>query len=568
MEKRWVFREIPNETSISRLIQQLNINKILATILAQRGVDTYDKAKSFFRPSLDELYDPFLMKDMDHAIERLNFAIRNQEKILIYGDYDVDGTTSVALVYGFLKKYYHDLDFYIPDRYQEGYGVSDKAIKWAAENNFKLIITLDCGIKASHQISNAKRQGIDFIVCDHHTPDEELPEAIAVLDPKRNDCPYPFKELAGCGVGFKLLQAYCLNNDIPLKPLFRNLDLVCISIASDIVPITGENRILAYYGLKVLNKNPRRGLKALMDLSGYNREINISGIVFGIAPRINAAGRIEHAKDSVKLLLASNEEEAGKLAQQLNLHNTKRKDFDMSITKEALEMIDKSETIKASNSTVLYKSDWHKGVIGIVASRCIEKYYRPTIILTKSGDKATGSARSVNGFDLYGAITKCNDLLDKFGGHKYAAGLTLPIENIDAFKSKFEEVVSSKITPGQLIPRINIDINIDFKDIGNKLYKIIHQLAPFGPGNMQPVFVSNNVKTDKSVRLLKDQHIKMFVSQKGFTRKIEAIGFKMAEFFDRISKEEYFDMAYTIEEAEYRGNKYLQLVVKDIRFAD
>lgn len=567
MEKRWVLKEIPNETSISRLIQQLNISKILATILAQRGVDTFDKAKSFFRPSLDELHDPFLMKDMDHAVKRLNVAIKNQEKILIYGDYDVDGTTSVALVYGFLKKYYDNLDFYIPDRYKEGYGVSDLAVQWAAKNNFKLIITIDCGIKANNQIIKGKKQGIDFIVCDHHTPDENLPEAIAVLDPKRNDCPYPFKELAGCGIGFKLIQAYCINNNISLNPLFRNLDLVCISIASDLVPIVGENRILAYYGLKVLNKNPRPGLKALIDISGYTREINISGIVFGLGPRINAAGRIEHAIDSVKLLLASNEDEASKLAHQLNLHNTNRKDFDMNITREALEMIDNNETIKASNSTVLYKSDWHKGVIGIVASRCIEKYYRPTIILTKSDGKATGSARSVNGFDLYKALVKCSDLLDKFGGHKYAAGLTLPIENIDAFKSKFEEVVTSNITPDQLIPQINIDINLDFRDIGYKLYQIISRLAPFGPGNMQPVFVSSNVKTDKSARLLKDQHIKMFVSQKGFTKKHEAIGFRMAEFFDRISKEEYFDMAYTIEEAEYRGNKYLQLVVKDIRFA-
>lgn len=564
MDKRWVYRTQPEEQIAAELAKSINVSPLLASMLIQRNVSTFEEAKSFFRPSLDNLHDPFLMKDMDLAVTRLTRAIDNGEKILIYGDYDVDGTTSVALVYDFLRKRYSNLDFYIPDRYTEGYGVSMKSIEWAREHQFNLIISLDCGIKSTEQVRLASSYGIDFIICDHHKAGSVLPQAYAVLDPKRPDCPYPFKELSGCGVGFKLLQGYCLKKNIPFSELFPYLDLLAISIASDIVPIVEENRILTYYGLKIINSNPRPGVRALIGVSGYKKELDVSNVVFGLGPRINAAGRIAHAKGAVQLLISQTDEEAEEHAKLINEKNTLRKDFDLSITEEALQMIEEGAP-KDAKSTVLFKNDWHKGVIGIVASRCIEKYYRPTIILTESNNFATGSARSVFGFDVYEAISQCADLLEQFGGHMYAAGLTLKIDNVPAFRKKFEAVVAAGITNEQLTPRIDIDLRLKISDINYKFFNIVKQMAPFGPMNMQPVFVSEGVSDDGSARILKEQHLKLNVKQEGSVA-IDAIGFGMAQHYPRISGGEKFDLCYTISENEYNGKKSLQLFIKDIKF--
>ncbi|HEY8399612.1 MAG TPA: single-stranded-DNA-specific exonuclease RecJ, partial [Cytophagaceae bacterium] len=446
MNKRWDFKAIPDDESIKQLSEAINVNPSLATILIQRNIKTFDEAKSFFRPSLAELHDPFLMEDMVVAVSRIEKAIQRREKILIYGDYDVDGTTAVSLVYSFLKNVYPAIEYYIPDRYKEGYGISYKGIDYASKNHFSLIISLDCGIKSTEHIKYAKERSIDFIICDHHTPGQELPEAVAVLDPKRKDCNYPYKELSGCGVGFKLMEAFARKNNIPSSELLPFLDLVAISICSDIVPITGENRILTYYGLQQINKNPRPGVKALIGVSGLKKELDVTNVVFGLGPRINAAGRIAHANAAVQLLTCENTEEAEQWAKNIDDKNLTRKDFDSSITEEAIQMIEQDELLLQARSTVLFKKDWHKGVIGIVASRCIEKYYRPTVILTESNNYATGSARSVDGFDLYEAISRCSDLLEQFGGHMYAAGLTLKKENIPAFAEKFESVVRELIT--------------------------------------------------------------------------------------------------------------------------
>lgn len=564
MEKRWVFKHVPQAQNIESLSQAININASLAALLIQRGINTFEEARDFFRPSLENLHDPYLMKDMDKAVSRLCEAMDNEEKILVYGDYDVDGTTSVTLVYGFLSNYYENLEFYIPDRYKEGYGISKTGIDWAHENGFSLIISLDCGIKSLNEIAYASELGIDFIVCDHHKPGDTLPAACAVLDPKRADCNYPYKELSGCGVGFKLLQALCIDLGLEDELLFSFLDLLAVSIASDIVPITGENRILTYQGLKVLNESPRPGMKALMDISGVSKELTINNIVFGLGPRINAAGRIAHAKHAVHLLIAKDQDEADLLAEKINEKNKVRKDFDLNITDEAIRMI-QEEVALDSKSTVLFKNDWHKGVIGIVASRCIEKFYRPTIILTENNGMATGSARSVDGFDVYEAIAKCSDLLEQFGGHTYAAGLTMKLENIKAFQERFEQVVSCDIRQEDLIPKLDVDLKIELSQINQKFYNILKQLAPFGPGNMDPVFISENVRDDGSARLLKDQHLKLRISQDGFNA-IEAIGFNMVEPFKRISKGEPFNICYHIYENEFNGKKSLQLFIKDIKF--
>jgi single-stranded-DNA-specific exonuclease len=568
MEKRWVFKPAPDPETVKSLAEAINISSTLATILVQRDQKNFDAAKAFFRPSLGELHNPFLMKDMDAAVARLEKAILNKEKILIYGDYDVDGTTSVALFYGFLKTKYTELDFYIPDRSTEGYGVSIQGIEFAKENNFSLIITLDCGIKSVDRIELANSYGIDFIICDHHTPGELLPNAVAVLDPKRKDCTYPFKELSGCGVGFKLLQAYCLKNALGMDELYGYLDLLAISIASDIVPITGENRILTYYGLKKINTDPRPGIKALVNVAGFKKDLDVTNVVFGLGPRINAAGRIAHAKTAVHLLISETLEEAEGYADKINEKNTIRRDFDSSITQEALEMIERDLLMRGdAKSTVLFKNDWHKGVIGIVASRCIEKYYKPTIILTESNNFATGSARSVFGFDVYEAISKCSDLLEHFGGHMYAAGLTLKLDKVDVFRERFEEAVASVITIDQQTPQIEVDLKIKLSQINDKFYKIIDQMAPFGPGNMQPVFVSENVVDDGRSKVLKEQHLKLSIKQEG-SGSINAIGFGMAEFYKRISSKEPFHICYNIAENEYNGTKSLQLIVRDIKFLD
>jgi single-stranded-DNA-specific exonuclease len=567
MDKRWIFKNIPSAEKTNQLASALSIDSLLASLLIQRGVDTFDEARRFFRPSLEDLHNPFLMKDMDLAVTRLEESFQKNEKILIYGDYDVDGTTSVSLVYDFLSSVYPNIDYYIPDRYKEGYGVSQQGIDWAKENNFALIISLDCGIKSVDKVAYAKSLGIDFIVCDHHLPGEELPAAVAILDAKREDCTYPYKELCGCGVGFKLMQALCIHKGIDQKKIFQYLDFVAIAICSDIVPITGENRVMVFLGMEVINKNPRPGIQALTDISGYKKIREVSNIVFGLGPRINAAGRIAHAKVAVRLLISKTEEEATGYAANLNDKNITRKDFDSNITEEAVSMIRHDELLSEAKSTVLYKEDWHKGVIGIVASRCIEKYYRPTIILTKSGDHAAGSARSVHGFDVHAAIADCADLLEQFGGHMYAAGLTMKIENIDAFRFKFEQVVSSRIQPEQLIPRIDIDKKIELNQISYKFYRILKQMAPFGPLNMQPVFVSENLQDDGRARLLKDQHLKLYLKQ-GNSTVYEAIGFGMPQHFERIKKGDKFHLCFSIDENEYNGEKSLQLQIRDIKFIE
>lgn len=565
MQKRWLLADKPEEENVASLMQSLNIGEPIATLLSQRNVRSFDQAKTFFRPSLDQFHDPFLMKDMDKAVVRLNQAIENEEKILVYGDYDVDGTTAVTTFYGFMSERYNKLEFYIPDRYGEGYGVSEKGIQYAIDNNFGVIVTLDCGIKACDRIRDAQEANIDVIVCDHHNPGDELPCAVAVLDPKRTDCDYPYDGLSGCGVGFKLLHAYCIHNEIPLVQLYEYLDLLAVSIASDIVPITGENRVMAYFGLKKLNSTPRPGLKALIDLSRSRKDMTISGVVFGIGPRINAAGRMDHAGAAVNLLLAKSEDEAFVLAGLVDTKNDARRNFDSTITEEALQMIEANEASVGSKSTVLFKDDWHKGVIGIVASRCIEKFYKPTVILTESNGKVTGSARSVQGFNVYNAIYECADLLDQYGGHMYAAGVTMDVDKVDAFKKRFEEVVSKNITDDQLIPSVNVDTVIFLDEINFKFHNVLSQMGPFGPQNMQPVFVSENLHAI-NVKVLKEQHLKFQVKQEGTEAAYDVIGFGLAEYHDLVNCGMKFHMAYTIEENDFRGNKSLQLFVKDLKF--
>lgn len=566
MDHRWIIREKPEIEKVALLSSEININPVLASILVQRKITTYDEAKAFFRPSLDDLHDPFLMEDMDLAVERLNRAIHQGENILIYGDYDVDGTTSVALVYSFLKKIYSNIQYYIPDRYSEGYGISPEGIKWAKKNNIDLIISLDCGIKAVDMTREANEKGIDLIICDHHLPGKILPEAYAILDPKRKECRYPYKELSGCGVGFKFMQAFSIQNKQDANQLYLYLDFLAVSIASDIVPIDGENRIFAYYGIEKLNTDPRPGLKALIDVAGLRSKVTISGIVFGIGPRINAAGRMTHAGLAVELLLSDSYKSAEHIALKVNSNNDERRNFDANITTEALKMIEDDVKRKKAKSTVLYKSDWHKGVIGIVASRCIDKFYRPTIILTKSNNKATGSARSVDGFDVYEAIAECSDLLDQYGGHMYAAGLTLSLDKVNAFIEKFEKIVEERITEEQLIPRIDIDEIVDLDIINAKLLEIIQQMAPFGPSNMQPVFMSERLYVSARPRILKDAHLKFYVHQDGNDAVLETIGFGLAQYFDLINSGMRFKMAYAIEENNYLGQTTIQLLAKDIKF--
>ena len=566
MTKRWVLKKLADGTTSEELSKAININSTLASLLVQRGVDNFEEARRFFRPALTDLHDPFLMADMGKAVERLEQAFERKEKILIYGDYDVDGTTSVALFYGFLKEEYDAMEFYIPDRYKEGYGISEAGINWAIEQEFDLIISLDCGIKAVNMVGKADAAGIDFIVCDHHLPGEKLPPAYAVLDPKRQDCQYPFKELSGCGIGFKLLQAYCIKNNVSLDRLYPYLDLLAVSIAADIVPITDENRILAYFGLLQLNSNPRPGLQALIDLAGFRSEIDINSIVFGIGPRINASGRIAHAKTAVKLLLSSDITEAKSIATVINDKNTERRNFDTNITREALEMIQQNPLHSTSKSTVLFKKDWHKGVIGIVASRCIDVHYRPTIILTQSNNKATGSARSVIGFDIYEAISECSDLLLQYGGHMYAAGLTLDIDKVTEFQERFEKVVSSRILPEQLIPQIEIDQLITLDQITPRFHNILKQMGPFGPMNMQPIFMTEKVRASGRPKILKNKHLKLNLCQEEGGPVMDAIGFDMADYFGMIDSGMRFNIAYTIEENSYWGPGALQLCLKDIKF--
>lgn len=559
--KRWVVKEI--DTALARTLQdELKLNPVLARLLVQRNIRTFEEARIFFRPSLDHLHDPFLMKDMDKAVDRINAAMMHNEKIVIYGDYDVDGTTSVALMYSFLKKHYPNIDYYIPDRYKEGYGISQAGIDWAKQQQCSLIIALDCGIKSIDKIAYATSIGIDFIICDHHLPGDEIPAAVAVLDPKRTDCTYPYKELSGCGIGFKLLQAYCNSHQISFDELTPYLDLVVVSIASDIVPITGENRTLAFFGLKQLNESPREGLKALLETAVSRKEISVSDIVFIIGPRINAAGRIDDAKNAVRLLLSETQFTAGSNAELLNQKNTERRQFDMDITKEALAIL-QDDIYDQRKSTVIYREHWHKGVIGIVASRLTEVHYKPTIVLTQSNGVAAGSARSIAGFDIYSAIKECGDLLEQFGGHMYAAGLTLKLENVDKFIKRFEEVVSTTIDENLLTPEIVVDDEIQLKDITPSFYNILKQFAPFGPGNMKPVFVTRNLTDTGYSRVVGNDHLKISLKDKD-NYSGNGIAFGMAH-FEELVRNEPVDIVYTIEENEWRNVVRIDLMIKDIK---
>lgn len=562
MTNQWTFKPQPNDHLVNQLKEGIGVAPIIAKLLVQRGITNFNDAKTFFRPQLSHLHDPFLMKDMDKAVQRLNTAISSQEKILVYGDYDVDGTTAVSLMYLFLKNLCQGIEYYIPDRYDEGYGISYKGIDYAKDNDFTLIVCLDCGIKAVEKVAHAKDNGIDFIICDHHRPGKNLPPAVAVLDPKRNDCDYPFKELCGCGVGFKLAQAYYQFHNLPFEDLIPLLDLVVVSIAADIVPIVEENRTLSYYGLQQLNKNPRIGLKALMDIANRKEIFNITDLVFGLAPRINAAGRIEHGNKAVELLIQEDFSIAKEKADYIDKHNFTRKELDKTITEEALEMI-----VPNAKSTVVFSDNWHKGVVGIVASRLIESYYRPTIVLTESNGKLTGSARSVMGFDVYNAIDDCSDLLEQFGGHKYAAGLTMKKENIEAFIQRFEEVVSSSITEEMLTPEITIDLEMSIDQIDFKTYRIIQQMAPFGPSNNRPIFMSKAVIDSGKGRLIgQDQtHLKLAITDSNQSKVLDGIGFSMAQYFPKIQNKQAFDICFVIEENEWNGKTSLQLRLKDIR---
>ncbi len=569
MEKRWKIKEQSNSEEIKLLSSELNnLDETLTSILLQRKIDTFEKAKTFFRPSLDEIHDPFLMKDMGKAVERLQYAIEQNEKILVFGDYDVDGTTSVAVVYSYLKNFYENLAYYIPDRYAEGYGISLQGIDYAAANDFKLIIALDCGIKAIDKIDYATEKGVDFIICDHHRPGNELPKAVAVLDQKREDCNYPYKELSGCGVGFKFMQAWTQKVGKDESKLMEYLDLLAISTCADIVPITGENRVFVYYGLKVINENPRLGIKTMVELAALKKELTTIDIVFTIAPRINAAGRIETGNKAVEMLVEEDKKKALKFGGNINELNLERKDLDRAITAEALQQIEENVALQNKKTTVLFQEDWHKGVIGIVASRLIETHYRPTIILTESNGKATGSARSVKDFDVYDAIDACSELLEQFGGHKYAAGLTMKLENLEAFTQKFEEVVSTQIDDELLIPQINIDAKLELNQITTQFYKILKQFSPTGPGNMRPIFVSENVFiTNKSRKIGEDKtHLRLEVFQEENPDvKFNCIAFGLANVLDELDEGIPFSIVYNIEENHWNGNTTLQLNIKDIK---
>ena len=565
MAKRWKILSADPQKAAS-LKESLKISSVICNILVQRGIETYEQSKDFFRPQLSQLHDPWLMKDMDKAVERIIRAVNDNEKILVFGDYDVDGTTAVACMYRFLKKIHSEIDFYIPHRYREGYGVSKLGIEFARENGFTLIISLDCGIKSIELIQYAKALGIDFVVCDHHLPDEELPPAIAILNPKQKDCNYPYKELCGCGVGFKLISALAAQFSLTDEDAFEYLDLVATAIAADIVPMTGENRILAYYGLKKANENPNNGIRALGFLSGLKKDLHINNLVFMIAPRVNAAGRMDDAKKAVQMFIAASYEEALHYAEMLHSDNTERKEADGNITGEALTIISSNDGWTDRKSTVVFKSTWHKGVVGIVASRLIEHYHRPTIVLTQSGDYAAGSARSVPGFNLYEAVHACREHLIGYGGHFAAAGLTLELDKIDAFRNKFEEIVSSTIHPELLVPEIVIDAEITFPDIQWPFYNIIQQMEPFGPENLRPVFVAKKVWNTGYSKIVKEEHIKFSLKQNNIV--FTGIGFKMADRFHLLDMNKPVDIVFKLDENEWNGNKTLQLRVLDFRISE
>lgn len=567
MVKRWTILPY-NEQKAIDLQKELKINSSLCSILVNRGIDTFDKAKDFFRPQLSHLHDPFLMKDMQKAVDRILLAVERKEKILVYGDYDVDGTTSVASMYQFLLQIYQPtlLEYYIPHRYREGYGISKMGIDFAKENNYSLIISLDCGIKSVELIGYAKTLGVDFVVCDHHLPDTTLPPAVAILNPKQNDCTYPYKDLCGCGVGLKLMQA--LSKKLSLSPdsYLQFLDLAATAIAADIVPITGENRVIAYFGLQKINSNPNVGIKALMQLAEVKNALTITNVVFIIAPRVNAAGRMDDARKAVQLFVEKEYTEALKIAALLHTDNSDRKEADSTITEEALKILEENPNTASKKTTVVYKEHWHKGVVGIVASRLIEKHYKPTVVLTRSGEVAAGSARSVVGFNLYEAIHACREYLLGYGGHFAAAGLTLLPENVNAFSTKFEEIVSAQIEEHLLIPEIIIDSAISFSDVSEGFYNIIGQMEPFGPENMRPVFISKKVIATPNTRIVKELHVKFELAQNGTI--LSGIGFNLWDKFHLIESKQPLDVLYTLDENEWNGNTSIQLKVIDFRIAE
>ncbi len=571
-EKKWIVKEQGNPAEVRSLSAELNIDQVLANLLVQRGITTARQAREFFRPNLSKLHDPFLMKDMDKAVERLDRAISAEEKILIYGDYDVDGTTAVALMYTFIRNYNPNVEYYIPDRYDEGYGISYKGIDWGAENGYTLIIALDCGIKAVEKVEYAAEKGIDVIICDHHLPGEKIPPAYAILDPKQADCKYPFDDLSGCGVGFKLVQAYAKVKNLPFEWVESFLDLVVVSISADLVSMTGENRILAYYGLQRLNASPSKGLQSIIKLSGLeNHKITIDDIVFKIGPRINAAGRMESGRTAVHLLVSRNDEEARNIGAAINTHNNERKYIDKEITREAIESVKKLKDFHTRKSTIVFDPKWHKGVVGIVASRLVEAFYRPTIVLTESNGFITGSARSIAGFDLYEAIENCSEYLENFGGHMYAAGLTMKRENLESFTEKFEKVVAAKIDESILTPVVTIDTYLDFKQITPKFFQILKQFQPFGPGNLSPVFITENVYDNGNGRLvgMGNGHMKLELIQEDEPyRHFSAIAFNKAEHFEHLHAGNPVDICYSIAENYYRGIANIQLRVKDIKEKD
>lgn len=590
MQKKWILKEQAEAEKIDELADSSNISKPLANLLLQRGINESESVRKFFRPDLQQLYDPFLMKDMDKAVDRVLRAINDGEKVLVYGDYDVDGTTAVAVVYTYLKPFFKKkkIEFYIPDRYEEGYGISIKGIDYAADNGFKLVIALDCGIKAVERIEYANSRGVDFIICDHHRAGDIIPNAVAVLDAKRPDCHYPYDELSGCGVGFKLVTALSMKGLGTIEEVYKLLDLLAVSIAADIVPITGENRVMAYFGLKLLNKKPRPGIEAILqhaniyrrdedqideDENVLTRELTISDLVFLIGPRINAAGRIAKASDSVRLLIAEKKEHAEKLAASINDLNDERREFDNRITEEALGMIADDPMLKEAKSTVVFNERWHRGVIGIVASRLTDYYYRPTIVLTRANGLVTGSARSIKSFDIYDAIDNCSDLLEHFGGHKYAAGLSMKPENLPEFRRRFEAYVSEHLIDEDFVPELEVDLKINFSDITPKFMRILNQFAPFGPGNMAPVFWTDNVIDAGGSRPVGGhRHLKLTVTQAGDAEQgiapFSGIAFQKGDLFNRIHSGEPFSICYHLEYNTWQGKTNLQLNVKDIKFKD
>jgi single-stranded-DNA-specific exonuclease len=570
MDKNWVIKSQGSEAEVLALSRSLGISRVLANLLVQRNITTFDGARAFFRPDLNQLHDPFLMKDMDVAVERIMAAIASEEGVLVYGDYDVDGTTAVALMFSFLKDHLKNLDYYIPNRYSEGYGVSTKGIDYAAEKGHRMIIALDCGIKAVEKVAYARSKGIDFIICDHHNPGDEMPDAVAVLDPKRVDCSYPYKELSGCGVGFKLIQALAMKMDIDFEEIINFLDLVVVSIASDIVPINGENRVMAFHGLQKLTDSPRIGLQAIKNVASFNdKQLTIEDIIFKIGPRLNAAGRMESGNTAVELLVSDDPDLAMAISKNINTINIERRDVDTSITRQAVEMIQRDKLLQEQKSTVLYNPEWHKGVIGIVASRLMEHYYRPTVILTNSNGFATGSARSVNGFDLYQAIESCSDLLENFGGHKYAAGLTMKVSNIKKFTRRFEEYINENIHQDQLIPVVEIDTELQLAEIDDKFVRVLNQFQPFGPENNVPVFLTENVSDNGMGKRVgtEGDHLRLNLVQEENPFKVfTAIAFQKGKMFEKICQGKSFDICYSVEENEYRGRKSTQLNIRDLKF--